>query len=223
MNPSEQSATRSRRKRRQNSCSGEQRRDPRRGERELEVAGRPARATGTGTRAAPQLGGAGAHFVDPSPLAGSDCKHMANTGPICSTRPLRQPSPEHKSARAILGGWTRCSSPTPPRRIPIPGKAPDKARPGTGTTARWRRAMRPATLADFVGQAHLLGPDSALRTAIEQGRPHSMILYGPPGTGKTTLARMVAEHRERGVRGAERRAGRPRRGACGARARGAPP
>ena len=57
--------------------------------------------------------------------------------------------------------------------------------------------MRPATLADFVGQTHLLGDDSALRTAIEQGRPHSMILYGPPGTGKTTLARMVAEHSPR--------------------------
>jgi putative ATPase len=54
--------------------------------------------------------------------------------------------------------------------------------------------VRPATLGDFVGQAHLLGPDSALRTAIEQGRPHSMILYGPPGTGKTTLARILAEH-----------------------------
>jgi putative ATPase len=54
--------------------------------------------------------------------------------------------------------------------------------------------MRPSTLADFVGQTHLLGGDSALRTAIEQGHPHSMILYGPPGTGKTTLARMVAEH-----------------------------
>ena len=35
---------------------------------------------------------------------------------------------------------------------------------------------------------------SALRTAIQSGEPHSMILYGPPGTGKTTLARMLAEY-----------------------------
>ena len=54
--------------------------------------------------------------------------------------------------------------------------------------------MRPRTLDDFVGQEHLLGEGSALRTSIESGRPHSMVLYGPPGTGKTTLARMTAEH-----------------------------
>ncbi|HST55539.1 MAG TPA: replication-associated recombination protein A [Solirubrobacteraceae bacterium] len=54
--------------------------------------------------------------------------------------------------------------------------------------------LRPRTLQHFVGQSHLLGEKSGLRTAIEQGKPHSMILYGPPGTGKTTLARMVAEH-----------------------------
>jgi putative ATPase len=54
--------------------------------------------------------------------------------------------------------------------------------------------MRPARLDEFVGQTHLLGEGSGLRTAIEQGRPHSMVLYGPPGTGKTTLARMVASN-----------------------------
>ena len=52
--------------------------------------------------------------------------------------------------------------------------------------------MRPGPSSEFIGQEHLLGEGSALRTALEEGHPHSMILYGPPGTGKTTLARLLA-------------------------------
>src|SRR4051812_43921560 len=52
--------------------------------------------------------------------------------------------------------------------------------------------LRPRTLDELVGQDHVLGEGSTLRTAIEQGRPFSMVLYGPPGTGKTTIARIVA-------------------------------
>ncbi len=53
-------------------------------------------------------------------------------------------------------------------------------------------ALRPATLDEVVGQAHLLGPGKPLRLAFESGTPHSMILWGPPGVGKTTLARLMA-------------------------------
>jgi putative ATPase len=52
--------------------------------------------------------------------------------------------------------------------------------------------MRPASLDEFVGQEHLLGPGKPLRDAIERGAPGSMIFWGPPGSGKTTLAHLIA-------------------------------
>jgi putative ATPase len=53
--------------------------------------------------------------------------------------------------------------------------------------------MRPQSVEDLVGQAHLLQPGQALYEALSGKAPHSMILYGPPGAGKTTIARLVAQ------------------------------
>lgn len=52
--------------------------------------------------------------------------------------------------------------------------------------------LRPQTLDQLVGQQHLTGKNSVLRTAIAHGKPPSMILWGPPGTGKTTIAGIIA-------------------------------
>ena len=53
--------------------------------------------------------------------------------------------------------------------------------------------MRPASLEEFVGQEHILGPGKPLRARIERDDLGSLILWGPPGTGKTTLALLIAK------------------------------
>lgn len=76
------------------------------------------------------------------------------------------------------------------------GQEPEERRdPATAEPAARRplaARLRPDTLADIVGQDHLLGPGKLLRRAIESDRLGSLILYGPPGCGKTSLAEVIA-------------------------------
>ena len=67
-------------------------------------------------------------------------------------------------------------------------------RPGDAADARLPLAarMRPRSLDEILGQAHLLAPGRALRRALEADRVPSMVLWGPPGSGKTTLAEVIA-------------------------------
>jgi len=56
--------------------------------------------------------------------------------------------------------------------------------------------LRPRTLADYIGQRHLVGEGAVLRRMIDSGRISSFILWGPPGVGKTTLAQIIAHQLE---------------------------
>jgi putative ATPase len=57
--------------------------------------------------------------------------------------------------------------------------------------------MRPRDLAHYIGQEHLVGPDSILKKSIERNTIPSIIFWGPPGVGKTTLAGIIASELKR--------------------------
>lgn len=59
--------------------------------------------------------------------------------------------------------------------------------------------MRPKTLDEYIGQAHLLAEGASLRRALDAGVIPSMIFWGPPGVGKTTLAQLIAKHLDRPI------------------------
>ncbi len=69
----------------------------------------------------------------------------------------------------------------------------DQRRQDLEASAPLAERMRAQTLAEYVGQEHLVAPGAVLRRALEADQLPSMILWGPPGSGKTTLARLVAK------------------------------
>src|SRR5919108_4918715 len=139
----------------------------------------PRRSTVSSRRSATCAGG--------PPKLSAPIRAHSFTTVLSGARPTAAPS--NQGARASLRVRVGRIIVSMERLFDPPDKRPDTRPAPDGPLAA---RLRPRTLDEFVGQEHLLGEGSALRAALESGRPHSMVLYGPPGSGKTTLARLAA-------------------------------
>lgn len=114
---------------------------------------------------------------------------------MCQCKPqARERACKRRTGKARLGRLPTAAWPCLGAPMSISRKQPDlfTSRPMAQEQQPLAERMRPRTLAEVVGQGHLVGPSGALTRLVAAKKPTSMIFSGPPGTGKTTLSRLLA-------------------------------